>query len=114
MSGAVKFDKWLNDDNSENYKCRAWVNFNGSGTVAIRGSGNVSSISDMGIGVYRVNFSTAMPDTNYMTTAIGSEGGGSGDKFYGYQATTTYAQFVVYNASGSLVDNATCQMAVFR
>ena len=47
------------------YACRAWVNFNGTGTVAIRGSGNVSSITDNGTGCYAVNFSTAMPDTNY-------------------------------------------------
>jgi hypothetical protein len=47
------------------YGCRAWVNFNGTGTVAIRGSGNVSSITDNNTGDYTVNFSTAMPDANY-------------------------------------------------
>jgi hypothetical protein len=47
------------------YACRAWVNFNGTGTVAIRGSGNVSSITDNGTGDYTVNFTTAMPDANY-------------------------------------------------
>lgn len=47
------------------YLCRAWVNFNGTGTVAIRASGNVSSISDNGLGSYTVNFATAMPDANY-------------------------------------------------
>ena len=47
------------------YGARAWVNFNGTGTVAIRASGNVSSITDGGTGVYTVNFTTAMPDTNY-------------------------------------------------
>ena len=47
------------------YGCRAWVNFNGTGTVAIRGSGNVSSITDNGTGDYTVNFTTAMPDINY-------------------------------------------------
>lgn len=47
------------------YGCRAWVNFNGTGTVAIRGSGNVSSITDNGTGNYTINFTTAMPDTNY-------------------------------------------------
>jgi hypothetical protein len=47
------------------YPCRAWVNFNGSGTPAIRGSGNVSSITDNGTGDYTINFTTAMPDTNY-------------------------------------------------
>jgi len=47
------------------YACRAWVNFNGIGTVAIRASGNVSSITDNGTGDYTVNFTTAMPDANY-------------------------------------------------
>lgn len=47
------------------YACRAWVNFNGTGTVVIRGSGNVSSITDNGVGIYTVNFTTAMPDVNY-------------------------------------------------
>jgi len=52
------------------YGCRAWVNFNGTGTVAIRASGNVSSITDNGTGDYTVNFSTAMPDANYSITGI--------------------------------------------
>jgi hypothetical protein len=47
------------------YGCRAWVNFNGTGTVAIRGSGNVSSITDVAVGDYTVNLTNAMPDTNY-------------------------------------------------
>ena len=47
------------------YGCRAWVNFNGTGTVAIRASGNVSSITDSGVGTYTVNFTTAMVDVNY-------------------------------------------------
>ncbi len=50
------------------YMCRAWVNFNGTGTVAIRASGNVSSITDLGVGNYRVNFTTAMSDANYSAT----------------------------------------------
>ena len=49
------------------YMCRAWVNFNGTGTVAIRASGNVSSITDNGVGQYTVNFTTAMVDINYAT-----------------------------------------------
>ena len=47
------------------FTCRAWVNFNGTGTVAIRASGNVSSITDNGTGHYTFNFSTALSDTNY-------------------------------------------------
>ncbi len=51
------------------YGCRAWVNFNGTGTVAIRASGNVSSITDNGTADYTVNLTTAMPDANYAVTA---------------------------------------------
>jgi hypothetical protein len=47
------------------YACRAWVNFNGTGTPAIVGSGNVSSITDNSAGNYTINFTTAMPDANY-------------------------------------------------
>jgi hypothetical protein len=53
------------------YGCRAWVNFNGTGTVAIRASGNVSSITDNGTGDYTVNFTTAMPDANYNAVSMG-------------------------------------------
>ncbi len=47
------------------YGCRAWVSFNGTSTVAIRASGNVTSITDNGVGDYTVNFTNAMPDANY-------------------------------------------------
>jgi len=47
------------------YACRAWVNFDGTGTVSIRDSGNVSSITDNGQGDYTLNFATAMPDDDY-------------------------------------------------
>jgi len=55
------------------YGCRAWVNFNGTGTVAIRASGNVSSITDNGTGDYTVNFTTAMSDANYSCVALTGE-----------------------------------------
>ena len=47
----------------------AWVNFNGTGTVAIRSSYNVSSITDGGTGAYVVNFTNALSDANYAVTA---------------------------------------------
>lgn len=52
------------------YACRAWVNFNGSGTIAIKASGNVSSITDNGVGDYSINLSTAMPDANYAVSGM--------------------------------------------
>jgi hypothetical protein len=57
------------------YGCRAWVNFNGDGTVAIRASGNVTSITDNGTGDYTANFTTAMPDANYGYALSGSQVG---------------------------------------
>ena len=57
-------------DTVVNGTAKAWVNFNGTGTVAIRRSFNVSSITDNGTGLYTVNFTTAMPDANY--SAVGS------------------------------------------
>ena len=50
------------------YSARAWVNFNGTGAVAIRASGNVSSITDVSTGIYVVNLTTAMSDANYCIT----------------------------------------------
>ena len=60
------------------YACRAWVNFNGTGTVSIRESGNVSSITDNGVGDYTVNFISAMPDANYIAILSSANGGDSG------------------------------------
>ena len=55
------------------YACRAWVNFNGTGTVAIISSRNVSSVTDNGVGDYTINFTTAMPDANYAIAFGGVE-----------------------------------------
>ena len=68
------------------YGARAWVNFNGTGVVAIRASGNVSSITDNGTGDYTVNFTTAMSDANY--SAVGSAGKGASGGSGGRQVTT--------------------------
>lgn len=79
MSGNINFNGWINDDGSENYKCRAWVNFDGTGTVAILAAGNVSSITDNGTGDYTLNFTTAMVDANYAWTHGHSDGSTSGN-----------------------------------
>lgn len=59
-----------------NYSCRAWVNFNGTGTLAIRASGNVTNITDNGTGDYTVNFTTAMTDASYSSIASCSPSAG--------------------------------------
>jgi len=60
------------------YAAKAWVNFNGTGTVAIRESGNVGSITDNGTGDYTVTFTTAMVDANYWVGGMADRGVGSG------------------------------------
>jgi hypothetical protein len=71
-SGNLKFNSGYGSVATA-YGCRAWVNFNGQGTVAIRGSGNVSSITDNGTGDYTVNFTTAMSDANYSAAITASD-----------------------------------------
>jgi hypothetical protein len=58
------------------YACRAWVNFDGTGTVAIRASGNVSSITDNNNGNYTINLTVAMQDVNYAVAATSGLTGG--------------------------------------
>ena len=58
--------------------CKAWVNFNGTSTVAIRASYNVSSITDHGTGDYTINFTTALVDANYAVTVATTATGAGG------------------------------------
>lgn len=80
----LKTNTIKNTDDVEMYLAKAWVNFNGTGTVAIRAAGNVSSITDNGTGNYTVNFTTAMPDANYSVSGVtGYSDGGSAGSFNG-------------------------------
>jgi len=97
------------------YGCRAWVNFNGTGTMAIRASGNVSSITDNGAGDYTVNFTTALPDANYCAQ-VTCDGRVIGDANTTSAPTTTSVRVSAtsrIDASG-LVDSAYMNVAIFR
>ena len=99
------------------YGCRAWVNFNGQGTVAIRASGNVTSITDNGTGSYTVNITTAMPDANY--SICGNVGNAtSSDKVLMQtdQAAPTTSAFRIASTTtaGVINDNAYVWAAIFR
>jgi len=102
------------------YFCRAWVNFNGTGTVAIRASGNVSSITDNGIGDYTVNFVTAMPDTNYSPYVSGKRDDNGdtsnfGDIFMFYSLTTSsYRTVNCVAVNGNKQDPSFVSTGVFR
>jgi hypothetical protein len=84
------------------YGCRAWVNFNGTGTVAIRASGNVSSITDNGTGDYTVNFTTALVDANYSASLTTT----------GFSGTNSDQQFLVYGGDGGATTKTSTALRV--
>ena len=93
---------------------KAWVNFNGTGTVAIRASFNVTSITDNGTGAYTVNFTTAMPDANYSTVLT------PGTNFNGYarigSAPTTGSVGIttIAQSGPATADSDYVNVAIFR
>jgi hypothetical protein len=100
------------------YGCRAWVNFNGTGTVAIRASGNVSSITDNGTGQYGVNFTAAMPDTNYSFVGLARNSDNLGPGMLvspnlGSGKTTALCDLLTFKGS-SPTDASEVNIVVFR
>jgi hypothetical protein len=101
------------------YGCRAWVNFNGTGTVAIRASGNVSSITDNGTGDYTVNFTTNMPDANYAAVVMVGPAAGP---FYCFGASALSTPHAVGSCriearrvdTRALEDSPQINVAIFR
>lgn len=103
-------------------RAKAWVNFDGTGTVAIRASYNVSSITDNGVGDYTVNFTTAMPDANYSTLGVTNEAvlnnRSSGWCIKGtdssFMLTTSVRINVGSQSSGGAGDQSVVTVSVFR
>lgn len=103
------------------YGCRAWINFNGTGTPAIRGSGNVTSITDNGVGDYTINLTTAMPDVNYSvegTTQGSTSASTSSVGLYpGVSPTASAVRVYVTQAlaaSQSAIDSSFVHVAIHR
>jgi hypothetical protein len=103
------------------YGCRAWINFNGTGTPAARGSGNISSITDNGTGNYTLNFTTAFPDANYSTCGIsnldatGTGSGRSANSFNARDAATSSVRILVIDGTnGNTIDAALINVSIFR
>jgi len=108
-------------ENAINGSAKAWVNFDGTGTVAIRASYNVSSITDNGTGNYTVNFTNALADANYGTSISNPTGGGGQiSNINGTLAggatlkSTTQLRFGSYSSSFASVDTAELSVAIFR
>jgi hypothetical protein len=99
------------------YGCRAWVNFNGTGTPAIRASGNVSSITDGGTGVYTINFTTAMPDANYSVAGCSSSPAVANGLFLApVSSNPTISAVTVLTTNSALTntDHTYVNVAIFR
>jgi len=99
------------------YGVRAWVNFNGTGTVATRGSGSVTSIADNNVGDYTVNFNFTMPDTNY--AVVGNASGNSiaavSNVLFSPTRTTSSCRVLTSdNNSDSLQDNPNVDVIIVR
>ena len=102
--------------------CKAWVNFNGTGTVAIRASYNVSSITDNGTGKYTVNFTTAMADANYAWSGAceGESDMGSSafgmyvSQLYNTAPTSSALAFATLQDNNTFEDSRFVHVAVFR
>jgi hypothetical protein len=98
------------------FACRAWVNFNGTGTVAIRASGNVSSVTDTAIGAYTVNFTIALPDTDYAVAGMNANSNGncSVGENMNISRTTSSVSIGSYSTANSIFDSTITSLMVIR
>ena len=98
------------------YACRAWVNFNGTGTVSIYNSGNVSSITDNGTGQYTANFTTAMPDVDYAVAGATNEDNGTAQRVFTERTgrTASSVGVVVGDVNGTERDHARISVIIVR
>lgn len=106
-----------NFDTAGGNAVKAWVNFNGTGTVAIRASYNVSSITDRGTGQYTINFTSSLTDANYALTVTVGEGSstGKGTRAPTSTPTTSAVQLETTNATQTAFEDVTfVQAAILR
>lgn len=96
---------------------KLWINFNGVGTVAIRGSSNVSSLTDNGTGNYTINFTNAMPSVNYAPAGFSSAYSGTADVWVsqrnGDTFSTTALQIGCGNSAGGFLDADRIAVVIF-
>ena len=116
ISGASLTSLTSSQVDSGSTTAKAWVNFNGTGTVAIRAAYNVSSITDNGTGNYTVNFTTTMVDADYCANITYANSVGSSLQLrYITRGTTSEQRFFV-TADGSVtgVDTDENNVSIFR
>ena len=119
----IKVDTIKTTSNVEVFTCKAWVNFNGTGTVAIRASGNVSSITDNSVGNYTVNFTTAVADSNFAYLVSGGGPTASANMCFAGSTVASssfrfFSHYPTYQAGGVIgsprQDASTLCVSIFR
>jgi hypothetical protein len=112
----IKVDTIKTTSNVEVYTCKAWINFNGIGTVAIRGSENVSSLVDDATANYTINFTTAMSDANYCPTGMAgtSATNPSSPNLAAFPVNASSCKCELYNTNNQNIDYAGVFLAIFR
>lgn len=113
----LKVDTIQDTNAVEMYLCKAWVNISGTGTISIRGSGNVSSLTDNGAGAYYVNFTNTMSDTNY--SVVGTAGDNTTFTSRNTWCTTftdstSRCAVATFDETGGAQDRELISVAVFR
>jgi hypothetical protein len=94
--------------------CRAWVNFDGVTTATIRASYNVSSVTRFGVGQYTINFTTAMPNTNYCVCEAGADQSWGNRNFIGTATVSSINYVVIRGDTNAVADSPLCCLSVFR
>jgi hypothetical protein len=111
----AKLSTGITDSKLSGTTCKAWVNFNGTGTVAIRASFNVSSITDSGTGAYRINLTNSFADTFYSTVGTANDTGNWGTVVISINNQTSFFDIqTLINNGTALADPSQVCFAVFR
>ena len=103
-------------DTNSSQVCKAWVNFNGTGTVAIRDSYNVSSITDSATGEYIMNLTNSLANTNACAVSGVSRSRTTSDNHYGddlYVLSTSAIKMATRNSASSAADYTDIAITVF-
>lgn len=110
----IKVDTIQDTSGNGQFTAKAWVNFNGTGTVAIRADGNVSSITDNGTGNYTINFTTPMQAQNYIASVNGGQDDGtiSRTPLVNNKTTSSCRVTTTIISNGNLVDTSITDIAI--
>ncbi len=103
----LKVDRLQKTDGRGLYPARAWVNFNAQSTMTIRASGDTSSMTDLGIGYYQMNFTATIVDASYAISGMSKDGDGLAANLeaYFHIDNVSTGSLKVYNTAQGVADD---------